>query len=105
MQAQEHLQHALLLYKPERDNALALTYGQDPGVAALSYLALTHWPLGNVTRAIAYSHEAVAHSNASCHVNTIAYAIFHRLLFDTMRRCDDFALANADALLNIVEKL
>src|SRR3984957_10226085 len=51
-EAQEHLEHALALFQPGRDDDLAFRFGQDPGVAAMLYLALTLWPLGDIGRAV-----------------------------------------------------
>ena len=51
-EAREHLERALRLFQPGRDDDLAFRFGQDPGVAAMLYLALTLWPLGEVERAV-----------------------------------------------------
>ena len=42
-----HLERALALFQPGRDDDLAFRFGQDAGVAAMHYLALTLWPLGD----------------------------------------------------------
>ena len=51
-EARDHLERALALFQPGRDDDLAFRFGQDPGVAAMIYLALVLWPLGEVERAV-----------------------------------------------------
>ena len=46
--AQDHLERALVLFQPGRDDDFAFRFGWDPGVAAMHYLALTLWPIGDV---------------------------------------------------------
>ena len=48
----KHLERALALFQPGRDDDLAFRFGQDAGVAAMLYLALTLWPLGDIGRAV-----------------------------------------------------
>ena len=50
-QARDHLERALALFRPGRDDDLAFRFGMDPGVAAMVYLAAASWPLGEVDRA------------------------------------------------------
>ena len=54
-EARDHLERALALFQPGRDDDLAFRFGQDPGVAAMAYLALALWPLGEVDRATSHS--------------------------------------------------
>ena len=51
-EARDHLERALAMFQPGRDDDLAFRFGQDPGVAAMPYLALVLWPLGEVERAV-----------------------------------------------------
>ena len=51
-EARDHLERALALFQPGRDDDLAFRFGQDAGVAAMAYLAIALWPLGEVDRAI-----------------------------------------------------
>ena len=50
-EALEHLERALALFQPGRDDDLAFRFGIDPGVAAMADLAFALWPLGEVERA------------------------------------------------------
>ena len=45
-EARDHLERALALFQPGRDDDLAFRFGPDAGVLAMHYLALTLWPLG-----------------------------------------------------------
>ena len=49
---------ALALFQPGRDDDLAFRFGLDPGVAAMVYLAIASWPLGEVDRAISLIDRA-----------------------------------------------
>ena len=51
--ARRHLDQVLALYDREEHGSHALVFGQDPGVASLSYQALTLWSLGDVDDALA----------------------------------------------------
>ena len=51
-EAQDHLERALALFQPGRDDDLAFRFGADPGVGAMAYLATALWPLGEVDRAV-----------------------------------------------------
>ena len=62
-EAREHLERALTLFQPGRDDDLAFRFGQDAGVAAMCYLAIASWPLGDVSRAVSLvdgAHERLA---------------------------------------------
>src|SRR5271166_2769324 len=84
-EARDHLEHALTLFQPGRDNDLAFRFGQDAGVAAMCYLAIASWPLGNVRRAVSLvdgAHERLA---SVAHIGTHPYAKLHAALFELMR--------------------
>jgi class 3 adenylate cyclase/tetratricopeptide (TPR) repeat protein len=90
-EAREHLERALTLFQPGRDDDLAFRFGQDAGVAAMCYLAIASWPLGNVERAVSLidgAHERLA---SVAHIGTHPYAKLHAGLFELMR--GDRALA------------
>jgi predicted ATPase len=84
-EAREHLERALTLFQPGRDDDLAFRFGQDQGVAAVLYLALTLWPLGDIGRAISLVGEAEARSASLAHVGTRAYGTMHAAMFELMR--------------------
>ena len=70
--ARDHLERALALFQPGRDDDLAFRFGHDAGVAAMCYLAIASWPLGDVERAISLvdgAHERLA---SVAHIGTHA---------------------------------
>ena len=84
-EARDHLERALTLFQPGRDDDLAFRFGQDVGVAAMCYLAIASWPLGNVRRAVSLfdgAHERLA---SVAHIGTHPYAKLHAAAFDLMR--------------------
>ena len=84
-EAREHLERALTLFQPGRDDDLAFRFGQDAGVAAMCYLAIASWPLGNVRRAVSLvdgAHERLA---SVAHIGTHPYAKLHAATFELMR--------------------
>ena len=84
-EAREHLERALTLFQPGRDDDLAFRFGQDAGVAAMCYLAIASWPLGNVRRAVSLvdgAHERLA---KVAHIGTHPYAKLHAAMFELVR--------------------
>ena len=49
--AREHLEQGLALYDPRQNRSHAFLYGQDPGLACLTYAAWTLWLLGYADQA------------------------------------------------------
>ena len=85
VEARDHLERALTLFQPGRDDDLAFRFGQDAGVAAMCYLAIASWPLGNARRAVSLvdgAHERLA---SVAHIGTHPYAKLHAAMFDLMR--------------------
>ena len=90
-EARDHLERALTLFQPGRDDDLAFRFGQDAGVAAMCYLAIATWPLGNIRRAVSLvdgAHERLA---SVAHIGTHPYAKLHAAMFELM--CGDRARA------------
>jgi hypothetical protein len=83
--AREHLERALALFQPGRDDDLAFRFGQDAGVAAMLYLALTLWPLGDIGRAVSLVRDAEARIAGLAHVGTRAYVKWHVAVVELMR--------------------
>src|ERR1700722_6036061 len=69
-EARGHLERAVALFEPGRDDDLAFRFGQDAGVTAMHYLALTLWPLGDIERAISLGCDAEARIAGLAHVHT-----------------------------------
>ncbi len=83
--ARDHLQTAVDLYDPSAHGRLALAFGQDPGVAALSNLSLLRWYLGYTEQAFAAADQAIALAEQSGHPQTLTYAHSNRAYFDYFR--------------------
>jgi class 3 adenylate cyclase/predicted ATPase len=84
-EAREHLERALTLFQPGRDDDLAFRFGQDAGVAAMCYLAIASWPLGNIRRAVSLVDGAHERLVSAAHIGTHPYAKLHAAMFELMR--------------------
>jgi predicted ATPase len=84
-EAQEHLERALALFQPGRDDDLAFRFGVDHGVVAMLYLALTLWPLGDSGRAISLAGTAEARIASLAQTGARAYGKCHLGLFELLR--------------------
>jgi predicted ATPase len=84
-EARDHLERAIALFEPGRDDDLAFRFGQDAGVAAMLYLAIASWPLGDVEPAVSFVRSAEARIAQLAHVPTRAYGINIAAWFDLMR--------------------
>jgi hypothetical protein len=76
-EGRENLEKALTLFQAGRDDDLAFRFGQDAGAAAMLYLALTLWPLGDMARAVSLVAEAEARSAGLAHIGTRAHGKLH----------------------------
>ena len=85
LEARNHLERALELFQPGRDDDLAYRFGQDAGVAAMFYLALALWSLGDIGRAVSLVRGAEARTVALTHVGARAYGIAHAAFFELVR--------------------
>ena len=85
LQARQHIERALALFQPGRDDDLAFRFGIDAGVGAMLYLALTLWPLGDIGRAISFVRDAEARSANLAHIGTRAHGKRHVAMFELMR--------------------
>ena len=85
LEAREHLERALALFQPGRDDDLAFRFGQDQGIAAMLYLAITLWPQGEVGRAVSLLDDAEARIAGLPNIATRAYGRTHAALFELIR--------------------
>jgi len=84
-EARGHLERAVALFEPGRDDDLAFRFGQDTGVAAMLYLALTLWPMGDIERAISLARDAEARIAGLAHVHTSVFGEHLAAMFELMR--------------------
>jgi predicted ATPase len=73
--AQEHLEQGLALYDRQQHHTYVLLYGQDEGVACLSYVALALWCLGYPDQALKRIHEALTLAQELSHPFSLVYAL------------------------------
>jgi predicted ATPase len=103
-QARDHLERALALFQPGRDDDLVFRFGHDAGVGAMLYLAITLWPLGDVTRSIALVESARERLESITHVGTRAQGKCHVALFELMRGDHARATPNAFELVRLARE-
>ena len=72
----EHLGRAIEHYHVERQSALVLKLGDDPGILARPYLALSLWLKGEVGNAFKQCNEAIAEAEKFGHEYTLTQANF-----------------------------
>ena len=103
-EARDHLERALALFQPGRDDDLAFRFGPDPGVLAMHYLALTLWPMGDIGRAVSLVGRAEARIADLTHVGTLAPGRMHAAMFDLMRGDRARVAANAFELTRLARE-
>jgi predicted ATPase len=103
-EGREHLEKALTLFQAGRDDDLAFDFGQDVGAAAMLYLALTLWPLGDIARAVSLVAEAEARSAGLAHIGTRAHGKLHVAMFELMRGDLSRVALNADELVRLARE-
>jgi predicted ATPase len=101
VEAREHLERALALFQPRRDDDLAFRFGHDAGVAAMLWLALTLWPLGEVARAVSLVLDAEARITGLAHIGTLAFGKNAAARFELMRGDLPHAAQNAVELARL----
>ena len=103
-EARDHFERALALFQPGRDDDLAFRFGLDPGVAAMAYLAVASWPLGEVDRAISLIDRMQTRIADLTHVGTLASGRMHAALFELMRGDHARAAPNAFELARLARE-
>jgi tetratricopeptide (TPR) repeat protein len=93
--ARAHLERALALFQPGRDDDLTFRFGQDRGVTGMLYLAFALWPLGDIRRAVALVGDTEARIAGLAHIGTRAFGRVHAAMFELMR--GDIARATRNA--------
>jgi predicted ATPase len=83
---------------------LAFRFAQDAGVAAMLYLALTLWPLGDIGRAASLVRDAEARIAGHPHMGTRAYGKCHVAFVDLMRGDLSRAARNAVELARLTRE-
>ena len=85
VEARDHLERALALFQPGRDDDLAFRFVVDEGVVAMLWLAFVLWPLGDVGRAVSLVGDAEARIAGLAHAATRAFERQRAAMFAVMR--------------------
>jgi class 3 adenylate cyclase/predicted ATPase len=104
IQARRHLERALSLFEPGRDDDLAFRFGLDVGAAAMANLAISLWALGDVERATSLMGRMHARVDSLAHVNTRAFGKMNACMFELMRRDPRSLAQNAVELARLVRE-
>jgi predicted ATPase len=83
-QARIQLEQALAIYDAGRDSDLAFHFGQDAGVAAMEFLALTLWPLGQIELASKVTIDMAARIRLNDYAATTYYGLHFLAIFETL---------------------
>jgi class 3 adenylate cyclase/tetratricopeptide (TPR) repeat protein len=102
LEARKHLERAVALFQPGRDDDLSFRFGQDAGATAMTYLAYASWPLGEIDRAISLVEDMGARVGGLTHTNTLAFGAMHAAMFALMSGDHPRAHTNMSQLARIV---
>ena len=103
-EARDHLERALTLFQPGRNDDLAFRFGWDLGVAAMANLATVSRPLGEVDRAVSLNDRMQTRIADLTHVGTLAPGRMHAALFELMRGDRTRAAPNALELARLARE-
>ena len=99
----DHLERALALFEPGRDDELAFRFGYDAGVVAMVHLAFVLWPLGDVKRAVSLIGDAQARSQVFP-MSRREHANMHAAMFELMRSDASRAAPYANELAQLTRE-
>ena len=77
VEGRAHYDQAIALYDPVEHRSLATRFGQDVGVAILSYRSLALWMLGYPEAALADAEHALKDAREIGQAATLMYALLH----------------------------
>ena len=99
--ARANLEAALAIYDPKQHQAHVFTHGVDPGIRALSYLALTLWFQGYPEQAIERSVEALALAQGLAYGPSLAFGLTYAAHLHQLRREPVLAGERAEAVIAV----
>ena len=99
-----HLDQAIALYDPAEHRPLATWFGQDAGVAILSYRAMALWMLGYPEAALADTKGMLSDARMIGQAGTLMYALIHASRIYLF--CGDYTAGNAivDECITLAEE-
>ena len=102
VEARRELKHALAVFRPGRDDDLAVRFPPDPGAAAMIYLAFALWALGEFGEAASLMERTRARVEGLSHATSLAHATALTAFFALMRGDRSQAGTSASKLGQIV---
>jgi predicted ATPase len=103
-EALEHLNQTIALYDPVAHRSLAYEYGQDPGVVARTFAALSLWMAGYPDQAERRSGEAIQLGRDSAHALSLAFSLGFAATLHWLRREPRRAWQCADELVTLSDE-
>jgi len=97
--ARAQLEQALVHYDPQQHQSSPISYGLEPGVLGLAFLALDLWLLGYPDQALAHSEKALALAQTLSHPSASATALIFAAELHLNRRDAQQTRELADAIL------
>src|SRR5262249_58502949 len=94
-------EEALRLCDAQQNPKVNVSFGQDTVAGAKSFLALTTWALGEVTRARVLIEEALARAVETTHAPTLANAYCFKASLEVLRGDADGALRDATRVIEL----
>ncbi len=105
VQGRAYSERALALYNVAEHRPLAVQFGQDARVAALSYRSLALWMLGYPDAALADTEDALRDARAIGHIATVMYALAHASITHLYRGNHAASGAEVDELIALAGKV
>jgi len=102
--ARGHFEQIAALYNPEQHRPLTFHYGQDPGMAGLSGLALDLWLLGYPEQARRSSDQAIILGREAFHAHSLASALIFSSVFHAFCQEKGVARERAEEAIAICTK-
>ncbi len=102
--AREHGEQGVTLYNPQQHRSHAFLYGQDPGVACLSYAALALWHLGYPDQALKRIYNALTLAQELSHSYSLAVALVIAAMLHQFRREGPAAQERAEAAIALASE-
>jgi predicted ATPase len=99
-----HLDQAIALYDPAEHRPLAMRFGQDVGVVALSFRSFALWLLGYPEAALRDTDDALKNAREMGQAATLMYALAHAAIPYTLCGNRAAAAAHAQELVALAEE-
>jgi predicted ATPase len=99
--ARQSLEHGVSLYDPQQHRSHAFLYGEDPGVACLSYAALTLWSQGYPDQALTSVQETLTLAQEHPHRFSLGRALVSAAWLHQLRREGQLGQAWAEAAMTL----